>query len=287
MPAVLKIGMRQSRKAAASRYILAPVHQKMEIRHEGSRTALIGYSGFIGSNLTRQFAFDECYNSKNIGDIRGREFDLLVCAGVSAVKWWANKNPDADRARIDSLLADLAEVRARKVAVLSTVDVYPINRDVDETFDCHSQPNHAYGANRLHFEDAMRERFRDAVIVRIAGVFGPGLKKNVIYDLLHDNCLEMIQPASSFQYYNVSRLWRDLQQLDATGIRLVNFVTEPIPTREIIDRFFPGKDVGAQPAPEAHYDVKTLYSREFGALPPYLAGAEQVLADLGEFVRAA
>ena len=37
------------------------------------RTALIGHTGFIGSNLARQFAFDECYNSKSIGGIRGRE----------------------------------------------------------------------------------------------------------------------------------------------------------------------------------------------------------------------
>ncbi|MGA2183633.1 MAG: NAD(P)-dependent oxidoreductase [Bryobacteraceae bacterium] len=250
------------------------------------RTALIGHTGFIGSNLARQFAFDECYNSKNIGGIRGREFDLLISAGVSAVKWWANQNPAEDRARIDSLLTDLGQVRARRVVVLSTVDVYPINSGVDESFNCHSWPNHAYGVNRLHFEDAMRDRFGETTIVRIAGVFGPGLKKNVIYDLLHDNCLDMIHPDSSFQYYNVSRLWRDLRRLEGTRIRLINFVTEPIATRDIIDRFFPGKSVGAKPAPEAHYDVRTLHSLEFGASPPYLAGAGQVLADLGEFVNA-
>jgi nucleoside-diphosphate-sugar epimerase len=251
------------------------------------RTALIGYTGFIGSNLARQFAFDENFNSKNIAGIRGQEFDLLISAGVSAVKWWANKNAEEDRARIDSLLADLAHVRARKVVVLSTVDVYPVSSGVDESFDCHSRPNHAYGVNRLHFEEAIQNRFDNTIIVRIAGVFGPGLKKNVIYDLLHDNCLDMIQPASSFQYYNVSRLWQDLRRLEATGIRLINFVTEPIATSEIINRFFPGKLVGANPVPAAHYDIQTLHSREFGAAPPYLAGAEQVLADLGEFVTAA
>jgi nucleoside-diphosphate-sugar epimerase len=250
-------------------------------------SALIGHTGFVGSNLARQFTFDECYNSKNIGDIRGREFDLLVSAGVSAVKWWANQNAAEDRARIDSLLADLAEMRARRVVVLSTVDVYPLNSGVDESFDCHSRPNHAYGVNRLHFEDAMRERFDNTTVVRIGGVFGSGLKKNVIYDLLHDNCLEMINPGSSFQYYNVGRLWRDLEWLERTGIRLINFVTEPIATREILDRFFPGKPVGAKPSAEAHYDVRTLHSREFGTAPGYLATAEEVLTELGEFVKAA
>lgn len=251
------------------------------------RTALIGHTGFIGSNLARQFSFEECYNSKNIADIRGREFDLLICAGVSALKWWANQNATGDRARIDSLLADLSQVRARKAVVLSTVDVYPLAAGVDESFDCHSRPNHAYGTNRLHFEDAMRDRFDAVTIVRISGVFGPGLKKNVIYDLLHDNCLDMINAASSFQYYNVCRLWRDLERLAETDIGLINFVTEPIATHEIVDRFFPGKAVGSRPAAEAHYDVHTLCSREFGASPPYLGGAEEVLADLGAFVRGA
>jgi nucleoside-diphosphate-sugar epimerase len=251
------------------------------------RTALVGHTGFIGSNLARQFEFDECYDSKTIGEIRGRELDLLVLAGVSAVKWWANQNPAEDRARIDGLLANLAEVRAREVVVLSTVDVYPVNSGVDESFDCHSLPNHTYGANRLHFEDAMRELFNDVTTVRICGVFGPGLKKNVIYDLLHDNCLGMINPASSFQYYNVSRLWTDLERLRKTDIRLINFVTEPIVTQEIIGRFFPGKAVGASPSPEAHYDVRTIYSSQFDGAGPYLMRAEEVMADLAEFVQVA
>lgn len=248
------------------------------------RTALIGHTGFVGGNLARQFAFDEYYNSKNITGIQGKEFDLLVCGGVSAVKWWANQNPVEDKQRIDALLADLARVRAQKVVILSTVDVYPVTHGVDESFDCHLQPNHAYGANRLYFEEALLDRFEVVMIVRLSGVFGPGLKKNVLYDLLHDNCLDTINPDSSFQYYNVSHLWRDLEQLDRTGIRLINFVTEPIRTRDIIDRYFPGKLVGQRQASEVHYDVRTLYSEKFGRPPRYLGEAAQVMADLGDFV---
>jgi len=249
--------------------------------------ALIGHTGFIGGNLARQFAFDERYNSENISGIRGKEFELLVCAGVYAVKWMANQKPVEDRARIDALLFELASVQARKVVVISTVDVYPLHSGVDETFDCHSLPTHAYGANRLYFEDAMRAHFEDVTVVRIPGVFGTGLKKNVIYDLLRDNCLEAINPDSSFQYYNVSNLWLDLQRLAPAGIRLINFVTEPIRTSRIIDSFFPGKAIGTRPAPEAHYEVHTLYSREFGGPPRYLATADQVMNDLGDFVREA
>ena len=253
-------------------------------------TALIGSTGFLGSNLARQFSFDYCYHSKNIAGIAGKEFDLLVCGGVTAVKWWANQNPLEDRARIDSLIAQLAAVRARRVVVLSTVDVYPVNGGVDETCDCHAAPNHAYGTNRLYFEDALRERFRDVTAVRIAGVFGPGLRKNVIYDLLHDHCLEKINPASAFQYYNARRLWRDLLRVEQAGIRLVNLVSEPIRTGDIIDRIFPRKVVErntAEVSPTVRYDVRTVYSTQWGGPAPYLFAAEEVMKEIGEFVRTA
>ncbi len=248
------------------------------------RSALIGHTGFIGGNLDSQFAFGERYNSKNIAEIRGREFDLVVCGGVSAVKWWANQNPAEDRARIDALLADLRTVRTGRMVVLSTVDVYPRSSGVDETFDCHALQNHAYGTNRLYFEDQMKAQFDDVTVVRIGGVFGPGLKKNVIYDLLHDNGLDAINPESWFQYYNVSHLWRDLGRIEAKSLRLVNLVTEPIRTGTIIERFFPGKAVGAKAMPLARYDVRTCHGPELGGAGDYLAGADDVIRELGEFI---
>ena len=70
------------------------------------RAALIGYTGFVGSNLARQLRFDATYNTSNIESIAGEEFDLLVCAGVRAEKWIANANPDADRAGIRHRMRD-------------------------------------------------------------------------------------------------------------------------------------------------------------------------------------
>ena len=54
---------------------------------DDSCTALIGNTGFVGGNLLRQQPFDALFNSKNIDDIAGRSFDLVVCAGVRAEKW--------------------------------------------------------------------------------------------------------------------------------------------------------------------------------------------------------
>ncbi len=38
--------------------------------------ALIGHTGFVGSNLLKQAEFDRCYNSKNIEEIVDEQFEF-------------------------------------------------------------------------------------------------------------------------------------------------------------------------------------------------------------------
>jgi nucleoside-diphosphate-sugar epimerase len=247
---------------------------------------LIGHTGFIGGNLARQASFTDFYNSKNISEIEGREFELMVVSGVTATKWWANQNAEEDRRRIDSLLGNLAKVKARRVFVISTVDVYPLTRGVDESYDCHAVANHAYGVNRLYFEDEMKRLFPEALICRIGGVFGPGLKKNLIFDLLHDNEVEKINLGSSFQFYDVGGVWADLCRMEEQGLTLVNFLTEPVTMGEIVERVWPGKVVGTAPGPLAAYDVRTMYAEQMGGAGGYLATKAEVLEALEAFVTA-
>ena len=47
-----------------------------------TRRALIGHTGFVGSNLDRQLAVTDRYNSRNVGEMRGQSYDEIVCAGV-------------------------------------------------------------------------------------------------------------------------------------------------------------------------------------------------------------
>src|SRR5260370_28984074 len=105
------------------------------------RTALIGSTGFIGGNLARQFPFDECYHSKNISSIRGQEFGLVVCGGVSAVKWQANRNPEEEPARIDSLLGGLETVGGSRGVVVSPGGGLPRAPHAEENSGYHSPPN--------------------------------------------------------------------------------------------------------------------------------------------------
>lgn len=247
-------------------------------------SALIGYTGFVGGNLDNQFTFTSRFNSKNIESIRGEAFDLVVIAGVQAKKWWANQNPAEDWAQIERLLGALESVKATRCVLISTIDVYARPVGVDEETPVSEDPANAYGSHRLRVERAVRERFAETCVIRLPGLFGNGLKKNVIFDLLHDNLLESIQPASRFQYYFLDRLWTDIQRCLEARLPLVNFATEPVATSTILERFFPGKAVGSKAGPQAAYDFRTRANAVLGGVNGYLYDQESVLCDMGVFI---
>lgn len=251
-------------------------------------SALVGYTGFVGSNLRAQAPFEAIYNSKNIEDIAGRQFDRLVFAGAQAKKWWANQEPAADWQGIQRALDAMATTKAAKVVLISTIDAVPPGVGVDESADCRAADNHAYGVNRLALEEAIAARFEAPLIVRLPGLFGDGLRKNVIFDLLTDNILDKINPASRFQYYDLARLWADIQTAEQAGLRLVHLVTEPVATRDILAAHFADKTVGQDPFPLAEYDFRTRHGAAFGADPAsgYIEDKASVLARMDRFIQA-
>ena len=58
--------------------------------------AIVGYTGFVGSNLYTPERFGAAWNSRNIAEAYGTEPDLLVYAGVRAEKFLANRDPEKD-----------------------------------------------------------------------------------------------------------------------------------------------------------------------------------------------
>ena len=246
--------------------------------------ALIGHTGFVGSNLLRQGHFDHLYNSANIGAIDGRHFTDVVCAGVAAVKWWANQNPAEDLARIEALIAHLDTVTADNLTLISTVDVYGTPVGVSEADQPLLDGLHPYGLNRAMLERWVSDRFTNHQIVRLPALFGHGLKKNAIFDLMHDNRLQVINGASAFQWYPLDRLTADLELARTRHLGVVNLATEPVAMEEIRARFFPARAIGADAAPVARYDMRTIHDAEFGGTGGYVLDREGVLAAIGRFV---
>lgn len=113
---------------------------------------LIGFSGYVGSTLLKQSYFDYLYRSTNIGEIEGKSFDTVVCAGAPAQKWIANREPEADKQKIEALIAHLRLMTCETFVLISTVDVFKNPLGVDEDTYIDEEGLHAYGMNRRLLE---------------------------------------------------------------------------------------------------------------------------------------
>jgi len=247
--------------------------------------ALVGHTGFVGGALLQQRAFEALFNSRNVDALAGGRFELLVFAGAQARKWWANQNPEDDWRGIDRALSALRGAKAERAVLISTIDVLPEGASVDEAFAALS-PAHAYGRNRLRLEQEFRRLFPDALVVRLPGLFGPGLRKNVIFDLLTANLLEQINPDSRFQWYDLTRLWVDIEVATRGGLDLVHLFPEPVASGEIAARFFPGVAIGAKPSPAGSYDHRTRHAALFGGRDGHIYGADETWKRLAAFIEA-
>ncbi len=146
--------------------------------------SLVGYTGFVGSNLAASASFDGLYNSKNIADAFGTNPDVLYYSGVPAQKFIANKFPEEDFKTVENALENIKKINPKKVVLISTVDVYKAPNGKDETAVMETENLHPYGANRLWLEQQVMANFEDYLIVRLPGLYGKNLKKNFIFDYL-------------------------------------------------------------------------------------------------------
>jgi len=146
---------------------------------------LVGYTGFVGSNILAKHKFDGLYNSKNIEEAFGTKPDLCVYSGVSAEKFLANKEPEKDMEGIKGAIENIKKIAPKKLVLISTIDVYKQPYDVDENTEMNTVDLQPYGLNRYYLEEWVRENVEDYHIIRLTGLFGKNLKKNFIYDLIN------------------------------------------------------------------------------------------------------
>ncbi len=245
-------------------------------------SAIIGHTGFVGSHLDVGFDFTHRFNSSNIHQIVDLDTDVLVCAGLPAEKWKANSNPQTDWDNTLQLSENLSRVTANQAILISTIDVYQPAQGATE-FDPPT-PNgfEAYGRNRAWFEGFFASHFENSHIIRLPGLFGANLRKNLIYDLMHDREDQIIRvnANSKFQFFNVSKIWNYINAAMAQNFKVLNLSTEPITAQETADIFgYKLSDEGSF----VEYNMKSAYFEYFQGKDGYLIGKESVKADILEF----
>lgn len=146
---------------------------------------LVGYTGFVGSNLSLSHNFDYLINSKNIESAFGVCPETLIYSGVPAEMFIANKYPDKDKAIIENAKSNIEKINARRVVLISTVAVYDRTTCVDEDYVPNMKDLTPYGRNRLALEQWVEETYKEHLIVRLPAIFGENIKKNFIYDYIN------------------------------------------------------------------------------------------------------
>lgn len=167
---------------------------------------IIGHSGFVGSNLTQQHSFSGLFNSRNIDESASTEFDTLVCAAAPGSMFEANNFPERDQAHIEALCQKLTAIKARRLILISSIAVLAdfAGKDVETTEAF--QKDLAYGRHRRMLEAFCDDHFDDTLILRLPALFGTGLKKNFLFDLLNP-VPTMLNAAKMEQALGVMASW--------------------------------------------------------------------------------
>ena len=145
---------------------------------------LVGYTGFVGSNIYVKGSFDAVFNSKNISEAYGTNPDLLVYAGLRAEKYIANANPEKDMELIHQAIHNIKCINPQNIVLISTIDIFKEPINVDETSEIDTEGLGAYGYNRYQLELWVRKNYPNALIVRLPGLYGKNIKKNFIFDFI-------------------------------------------------------------------------------------------------------
>lgn len=114
-------------------------------------------------------------------------------------KWLANKDPANDWQNINSLISHLKLIQCQTFILISTVDVFQNPIEVDEDSVIDEAGLHAYGLHRLQLENLSRV-FPQSFNCSSSGSCRTRIKKNVIFDILNNNNLHMIDSRCIFNF---------------------------------------------------------------------------------------
>ena len=184
---------------------------------------------------------------------------------------------------IDRLLHALKDVRTKQVILISTVDVFLTPIAVDEHTPVVTNGLHAYGTHRFALEQEFARRYQ-TLVARLPGLYGKGIKKNVIHDFLKNHETHKIDSRGVFQFYGLHRLWEDLQLAVKAKLELVHLPTEPVSVAEVAQAAFGKAFTNHVVDNPARYDVRTKHSAVFGGIGDYLENKMAELEGIRLFV---
>jgi len=145
-----------------------------------TKVGIVGANGFFGNTLTKHakasnFEVFEI-TKENFFNLKDNKYDFLINSATPSGKFWAQNNPHLDFQKTVVLTADLVyNWNYSKFVQISTMSA-------NETSN-----HHPYGLNKRAAE--IITTFQDSLIVRLGSLYGKGLRKGPLFDLLNNKRL--------------------------------------------------------------------------------------------------
>ena len=99
------------------------------------------------------------------------------------------------------------------------------------------------------------------------------------------NALYFTDSRSTFQYYDLSWLWRDISKGLELGLEVLNLTSEPVSAAEVYAHCFSGSFRNELPSGPVRYDLRSIHAAAFGGSDGYCYSRSQILDALLTFTK--
>ena len=192
---------------------------------------VLGATGFVGSAYVRLFErlglAHQAVTRATYRELAGTTCELFINANGNSRKFLADCDPCAEfEASVVSVQRSLEDFKADRYVFLSSGDVYASQADPADTIPAQVidvRRLSRYGLHKHLAEQLVRGVHPRHLVVRMGGFVGPGLRKNPIFDLLHDADV-WLTPDSELQYIHTDSAAALVWTLCQRGVedRIVN-----------------------------------------------------------------
>lgn len=98
------------------------------------------------------------------------------------------------------------------------------------------------------------------------------------------SALNFTDSRSVYQFYNLGRLWADIQTAIKEDITVWHPATEPVSAGEVYEYLTGKRFLNELDCIPAHYDYRTVFAEAFGGSGNYIQSKEEILKEIKTFV---
>ena len=195
--------------------------------------SIIG-GGLIGSFLNAQDRHSKLYDRSTMSYLGDIAHEVIIVAAPTSNRILANQNPAQDFDNCLQIYHALEKTKFEHLIYISTVDIYKNRVSVDNLPN--SCPDSDYGHNRWQLEN-MLTSLPHCKILRLPSLCHSTIKKNILFDIKHQQWLDKICLDSMLQWYPLNRLPNDIERTIDSNLKYENLVSQPVNNRKILEKY--------------------------------------------------